>query len=227
VEHWRRRKFKTAGVLFWQLNDSWPVSSWSVVDSALRPKASYYFAKKFYAPLLVSFQDTGNGIAVWVTNDLMTGVSGKVVTSLRSFRGRTLWTKRLDVNITADISKQIYRVEESVWSACDRSSHYLHTQLVIDGVLASENRFFFEEPKHMQLPRPRVTKKLRMDRDSSYTLTIHSNAFVKNLRLEMEGEDVVFDDNYFDIDAGGSRDIQFQTGLTMTQVKRKLRLRWL
>ena len=42
LEHWRRRKYGTAGVLFWQLNDCWPVTSWSVIDSALRPKAAYY-----------------------------------------------------------------------------------------------------------------------------------------------------------------------------------------
>ncbi|MFA6457483.1 MAG: sugar-binding domain-containing protein, partial [Bacteroidota bacterium] len=46
VEHWRRRKFNTAGTLFWQLNDCWPVSSWAVIDSGLRPKAAYFYAKR-------------------------------------------------------------------------------------------------------------------------------------------------------------------------------------
>jgi hypothetical protein len=112
-------------------------------------------------------------------------------------------------------------------SDCDRTSHYLHTQLWIEGVLASENRFLFEEPKHLQLPKPRITKKLKMNRNDAYTLRIHSNTFAKNLRLEMEGEDVAFDDNYFDVDAGGWKDIQFQTILTLSQVKKKIRLRWL
>lgn len=45
VEHWRSRKYKTAGTLFWQLNDSWPVFSWSAVDYFKRPKALYYYAE--------------------------------------------------------------------------------------------------------------------------------------------------------------------------------------
>src|SRR3970282_437349 len=87
AEHWRRRKFKTAGVLFWQLNDCWPVSSWAVIDSALRPKAAYYYAKNFFAPVLVSFRKGAGTIEVWGTNDTLEPVSGVLDISLRSFDG--------------------------------------------------------------------------------------------------------------------------------------------
>ena len=47
VEHWRARKYRTAGTLYWQYNDSWPVFSWSCVDYFKRPKALYYYTKKY------------------------------------------------------------------------------------------------------------------------------------------------------------------------------------
>ena len=50
VEHWRRQKFRTAGVLFWQLNDCWPVTSWAVIDSELRPKAAYTLRRAVLCP---------------------------------------------------------------------------------------------------------------------------------------------------------------------------------
>ena len=50
VEHWRKQKFSTAGTLYWQLNDCWPVASWSCVDYAHRKKALFYATRRFYAP---------------------------------------------------------------------------------------------------------------------------------------------------------------------------------
>ncbi len=52
VEHWRGRKYKTAGTIYWQLNDSWPVFSWSAIDYFKRPKALYYYTKRFYQEIL-------------------------------------------------------------------------------------------------------------------------------------------------------------------------------
>ena len=54
VEHYRRRKGRSWGTLFWQLNDCWPVQSWAVIDSTGEPKAAYFACKKFYAPVLLS-----------------------------------------------------------------------------------------------------------------------------------------------------------------------------
>jgi hypothetical protein len=54
VEHWRRRKFQTAGALIWQLHDAYPAISWSLIDFYRRPKLAYRVAKSFFAPVLVS-----------------------------------------------------------------------------------------------------------------------------------------------------------------------------
>ncbi|KAI1328935.1 beta-mannosidase [Xylariaceae sp. FL0255] len=42
-----------AGALVWQINDCWPVTSWSIVDYYLRPKHAYYTVKREMAPLSV------------------------------------------------------------------------------------------------------------------------------------------------------------------------------
>lgn len=110
VEHWRRRKFKTAGSLFWQLNDCWPVSSWAVIDSALRPKAAYYYAKKFFAPILVSLKKRQDGLEVWVTNDLLSPVVGELEVSLRSFDGAVAWSKRSHAIIARNASRAVIRI---------------------------------------------------------------------------------------------------------------------
>lgn len=54
VEHWRRRKFDTAGALIWQHHDAWPALSWSLIDFYRRPKLAYLAARRFFSPVLLS-----------------------------------------------------------------------------------------------------------------------------------------------------------------------------
>lgn len=69
VEHWRNRKYRTAGTLYWQLNDSWPVFSWSSIDYFKRPKALYFYTKRFYNSLLPIAKNKEEQISISIIND--------------------------------------------------------------------------------------------------------------------------------------------------------------
>ena len=227
VEHWRRRKFRTSGALFWQLNDCWPVSSWAVIDSALRPKAAYYFAKKFYAPLLVSFKSAGPNIEVHVTNDRLAPVAGTLKLSLRSFtrtRGRSV---EQPFKVSANSSRRVMVVSPERLGLRDRSAEYLHAELLVDGAPAGENRYFFAEPKRMRLPAAVISVLAISTVDMHCRLIITADRFVKYLRVEVEGEDVQFEDNYFDLDAGRRKAVGLHTALSVESLRKALRLRWL
>ena len=58
VEHFRRNRGRCMGTLYWQLNDCWPVISWASVDYYGRWKALHYYAKRFFAPVLLSCEET-------------------------------------------------------------------------------------------------------------------------------------------------------------------------
>ena len=47
------------GAIYWQLNDCWPVASWASIDYFGRWKALHYYAKRFFAPLLLSCKEEG------------------------------------------------------------------------------------------------------------------------------------------------------------------------
>ena len=211
VEHWRRRKFKTAGSLVWQLNDCWPVSSWAVIDSALRPKAAYYYAKKFFAPTLVSFKKKKDGLEIWLTNDLLSPVAGELEVSLRSFDGAVTWSKRSQAVVARNASKAVIRIGAAEYDQSDSSQSYLLAQFKVGGGAQSENRFFLCEPKHMRRHAASITMELDKVGSDTYSLTVSSTTFIKGACIEVEGEDAEVDDNYFDVDAGIPKKVQIHS----------------
>ena len=69
AEHFRRSRPETMGSIFWQLNDCWPVASWSSIDYYGRWKALQYYARRFYAPILVSPHVEDGALKVYIVSD--------------------------------------------------------------------------------------------------------------------------------------------------------------
>jgi beta-mannosidase len=222
AEHWRRRKYGTAGVLFWQLNDCWPVTSWSVIDSALRPKAAYYFAKRFYAPLLVSLKKTARGVEVWVTNDLPVPLAAGLEVALLSFGGKALLKKKERVRLKSDSSLRVWTLPWGDLRGHDREGVYLRAQCSGDGGLTSENRMYFAEPKHTDLPDPKLSWSVKRRGGTSFEIVVRAKNFARGVRLDVRGTDVVFDDNVFDMDAGTVKTVRCTSELPVRRFRRGL-----
>src|SRR5262249_6696951 len=110
IEHYRRRKPHCSGTLFWQLNDCWPVLSWSVVDYYGFGKAGYYYAKRAYASVLASFKPLDDGgLELWLTNDKLSDVAETVTVRLGTFSGAVVWEEKFPVQIAANSSGVVHR----------------------------------------------------------------------------------------------------------------------
>ncbi|CAG0927393.1 hypothetical protein PLCT1_00360, partial [Planctomycetaceae bacterium] len=90
VEHWRRHTDRVAGTLYWQLNDCWPVASWSSLDYFGRWKALHYAARRFYAPLMMSIEDKPPVHGIYLSSDLRDGWEGTLRWSLETLNGDVL-----------------------------------------------------------------------------------------------------------------------------------------
>lgn len=67
LEHWRTNG-RTNGSLIWQINDSWPVTSWAIIDYDLKPKLAYHFVKNIFAPQIIYFYKNDNKVEVKIQN---------------------------------------------------------------------------------------------------------------------------------------------------------------
>jgi beta-mannosidase len=84
VDAWRAEQPRCMGTLIWQLNDNWPVSSWSSIEYGGKWKPLHYLAKRFFEPVHVTLAPDGS---IKVINDTDKPVSGKVIAVCYSFDG--------------------------------------------------------------------------------------------------------------------------------------------
>ena len=68
IEHWRANWPRTNGTIIWQLNDCWPAISWSIIDSDLTPKLSYYFVKDVYSDQILTINKENSTININLNN---------------------------------------------------------------------------------------------------------------------------------------------------------------
>lgn len=222
VEHWRRRKFNTAGALYWQLNDCWPVSSWAVIDSGLRPKAAYFYTKRFFAKVLVSFKKNGDSLEVWGTNDSLERFKGELQVQHLSFKGERIFVNESEITIKSNSSAKIYEIPFIVDNNTIPYESYIAAQLLQDGYVTTENRYFFAEPKHLHLPNPKITSTILEKKGDSFRLSLQSDYFAKDVRVEIDGCDADFSDNYFDMDAGALKIVQCIVPGSVSNIERKI-----
>ena len=71
------------GAIYWQLNDCWPVASWASIDYFGRWKALHYYARRFFAPRMVTAKVEETKLRLWVHNDSCTALDGTVEAELR------------------------------------------------------------------------------------------------------------------------------------------------
>jgi len=87
VTHWRSLKPHCQGTLYWQLNDTWPVCSWSGLDHGGNWKLLHHMAARFYAPVTVVAVPQAGGIVLRAVNDRPEAVTITVTASAAAMDG--------------------------------------------------------------------------------------------------------------------------------------------
>jgi len=227
VEHWRRHPDRIAGTLYWQLNDCWPVASWSSLDYFGRWKALHYAACRFYAPLLLSIEDNPPEMSVYVTSDLLEPCEGIVNWSLETLDGEVLTSGQSPVDAPPHAATQVCKLDFShLISDENIRSLVFIAELRHGNQLVAQQMASFVPIKHLSLVDPTLTAKLHIEQDKLIAdLTSHSLALLVDVSLT--GTDVVFSDNYFNLHAGQTTQVScsLPAAWTLSRAKKELRLR--
>jgi beta-mannosidase len=209
MEAHRRAKPYCMGTLFWQLNDCWPVASWSSTDYYRRWKALQYYARKAFSNVLVSPDLDSAKVSVFIVNDLQEKKSTTLLLKVIDFSGKVLFEKTMAATLEANSSKEFYnnRVSALVPASAMKNA-LLYTEVKEGDKVLSSNILYFLPPKDLNLPKTFVISEIKNDA-GSYLLRLSSAKLVKNLYLSLQDGDGFFSDNYFDILPGQEVTIRF------------------
>ncbi len=200
VEHWRRGMPRGMGTLYWQINDCWPVASWSSVDSLGRWKALHYMARRFYAPLLISgLEDWDTGrVEVHVTSDRLQRTAGKVSWLLTDVAGVRLAGEELSATIVANGDTLVTTLNLGNELARHGGRQLLlWLTLKVDDVVVSTNLVTFARPKHLELQVPGIRHQVTADSNGSFTVTLSAEKPALWAWLEMRYIEARYSDAFF------------------------------
>ena len=142
IEAHRTAKPYNMGTLYWQLNDAWPVTSWSSIDYYGNPKVFHERLKTLYAPVLLSLDRKDYG--VFVTSDLMRSIDGTLTVAVCDLENHPLFEKKVEVKMEANENRK-YAVEglsECLLNA-DLQKVYVKLELTEGETLTAERKCHF------------------------------------------------------------------------------------
>lgn len=207
VEHWRRNRGRCMGAIYWQLNDCWPVASWSSIDSFGRWKALHYVAKRFYTPVMISACEEDTNVSLWMCNETRDKVSGKAVWKLLR-NNEVLLSEEKNMELSALSSVKIMEDDfaKHILTPEERRNTILEYQFVVDNTVISEGTLCFVKYKHFNFVNPNLKTKVFED-NGTLKITVSAEHFAKFVRLNLTKSDAVFTDNYFDLIGGEEKTI--------------------
>ena len=220
LEAHRRNRPYCMGTLYWQLNDSWPVVSWSSIDYYGNWKALHYQAKRAFAPILINPIQQNDSLNIYLISDcpdtkdhLM--LEMKVTDFDRKKQGKPIRLNTLTV--PANTSQCVYRIKPDTWLSPEEQQRCFMQLTLKDkaGNTLAETVYFFRKTKDLLLPETTVSCKIKQ-KDGMCELTLFSPALAKDVFIEIPLQGARFSDNFFDLLPGERKTVV----ITSPQIKK-------
>jgi len=198
-EIYRRNKPYCMGALLWQLNDVWPVASWSLVDYYGQWKPIMYRTKESFAPVLLSLDQENDSIYVYCVNDKLIDINAKLTLSVIDFLGKEICRKEKNIIIGSNKSQMVYKDAVGVFTAGNNpGSVVLKAQLSDNKGIISSGLHYFKRCKDLKLPEANIEYSITTENGKSF-IELKSDKLVKNLYVIDSEGDMHFSNNYFDL----------------------------
>ncbi|MFC5531620.1 beta-mannosidase [Cohnella yongneupensis] len=208
IEAHRRAMDYCMGTLYWQINDCWPVASWSSIDYYGRWKATQYYAKRSFRDVLVSIDQAEDAVSFHIVSDLTTTLDGTLAWTLYDFAGKALKAGVVPARIEANSAAVVLTLSAGeLLAGRDPNRTMLVAELKSDGQTLEAKEHYFAYSKFLELSNPDITvREIAGSNGTKFELS--SASLAKQVWLQSD-EEGIFTDNFFDLVPGLPRTVQF------------------
>jgi beta-mannosidase len=224
IEAHRRAQPYCMGTLYWQLNDCWPVVSWSGIDYYGNWKAFHYFVKKAYEDILVSPLIENGKLKVYIVSDRLQPQEGLLGLKLVDFSGNPVWQETLPYRIPPIASRCCFETDlHDLLEGKNKRALILTAEFIMDSERYANNGFYFVPPKDLELTDPGIRVEVN-DLPTGFNITLSCDSLAKNVYLSADGVHGFFTDNYFDLLPNSPVTVNFVTDKKAANFPQKLKI---
>ncbi|EPV1126085.1 beta-mannosidase [Vibrio harveyi] len=185
-DHWRAIAPICRGMLYWQLNDNWPVSSWSSIEYSGRWKQLHYHAKRFFAPQYFVFSEHTGNLSLHLLNDAKIPVSADIQLHWVNWQGEIEKTWQIEKTVTNDSNTVIWSLDEQVdlVGLGDLKSGFLYVEAQVGDERINNTWFSTHELKTLPMVKANIEVTIEANQ---VTLRANKAAFFVHLECDTAG----------------------------------------
>ncbi len=181
IEYFRSLSPYCAGALYWQINDVWPVASWSSIDYEGNFKALHYEAKRIFAPLLLTIRITEDKAIISYANDINKPYANtNIRIKISCYDGTLVEEKQLSKNLEKLTAGCI---EELNLQDYDKSKHFIQAEIIYNNVIIASAYAHMDLPKRSELQDSQLSYHAGQD-EKGYYVELSTKVPAFNLMVE-------------------------------------------
>lgn len=194
----RLAKPRCMGTLYWQLNDCWPILSWSSLDYYGQKKATHYVAEEDFATFMLMSEIKNNQLKTSIVSDSLKDISAKLQVSVITFRGDTLKRLEQDIDVLAN-QVSSFNLGKMMMRSFNPSEAFIYSKLILDDETLADRVDFLVKPKDLELPDAPIVLKERGNNE----FIVSSSPSVFNYKVYLSTEEFGnFEPNFFHLVPG-------------------------
>ena len=212
------------GSLYWQIDDCWPVASWSSIDYFGRWKALHYTARRIFAPVIVSPVVGDNETQFYIVSDRREPLTASLEIAVLDFSGEEISRKVLPVTVEANTSGvYVTLTRQELTGGKDDAQLLVVARLTSGGGMVAENLSYFRLPRDLKLSPPNIATRVTKS-TGGCSLQLVSQSLARSVMLACGDDAGFFSDNYFDLLPGQTKTVEYRTALDEKSVQQQLKV---